>query len=501
MLWTTLWLLVGVGLGTLVLGAGLAWLVTAYEFPGAGFFGWALVLPLAMPAYILGFVFLAVFDFAGPVQTFLRGVIGSDAWFPDVRSLPGAAIVLSLTLYPYVYVLGRAALRQQVPSSFETARTLGDGRLRAARRVVLPLIRPALAAGLAIVMMETLTDFATVQYFNVDTVSVGVYQVWRGMFNRAVAFELAALVLGVALIVIAAERVLRGGLRFYQRGPGRDFERGRLGGWRAAFATTACGVVLALAVGIPILQLGAWAVGSTAQVEATRIFETLGNSLGIAVASGVACVGLGLLVAGGARLSGSPLALRIRHLATVGYAVPGPVVAMGVLVLIGAATGLISGSPAVTVVVSLLGLVYAYTVRFTAVAYGSVDASMEAITPGVVDAAHTLGSGPGNVLRRVHLPLARTGAAAGMVLVMVDVLKELPIVLLIRPFGLTTTAVWVWELASESRWESAAIPALLIVAVALIPVLVYLRRGKLGEMAAYQTYQPEIETPTPAGVP
>lgn len=498
MLSTTFWLLFGVGAGALILGAGLSWLVTAYDFPGAGLFTWALVLPLTMPAYILGFVFLAVFDYPGPVQTTLRQIFGAGAWFPDVRSIPGAAAVLSLTLYPYVYVLGRAALRQQVPSSFETARTLGDGRLRAARRVVLPLMRPALAAGLAIVMMETLTDFATVKYFNVDTVSVGVYEVWRGMFNRDVAFELAALVLGVGLLVIAFERVLRGGLRFHQRGAGRDFERARLGGWRGVAATSVCAGVLALAVGIPLLQLSIWAFGSAAAVEPGRVIETLGNSLGIAIAAAVSCVVVGLLVAGGARLSGSEFARRVRHLATVGYAVPGPVVAMGVLIIVGAATDLVAGGPALIVALSLLGLVYAYTVRFVAVAYGSVDASMEAITPSVVDAAHTLGSGPAGTLRRIHLPLARAGATAGMVLVMVDVLKELPIILLIRPFGLTTTAVWVWELASESRWESAAVPALLIVAVAFVPVVIYLRRGRMSEMAAYHAYEPDLQ-PEPEG--
>lgn len=493
MLWTTAALLAGVATGTLILGAGLAWLVTAYDFPGVNLFGWALVLPLAMPAYILGFVFLAVFDYPGPIQTLLRDLLGPEIWFPDVRSIPGATVVLSLTLYPYVYVLARAALRQQVPSTFETARLLGDSRLRAARRVVLPLVRPALAAGLAVVMMETLTDFATVQYFNVDTVSVGVYQVWRGMFNRDVAVELAGLVLVVAFVVIALERLMRGGVRFYQRGTARDFERGRLAGWRAAAAAMVCGAVLALAVVVPVLQLVGWALDSTVHIDVARVVETLSNSLGIALVAGVACVLVGVVVAGGARLSGSPLAMRARHLASVGYAVPGPVVAIGVLILVGVATDMVAGGAVATVALSLLGLVYAYMVRFMAVAYGSVDASLESITPSVVDAAHTLGSGPGRVLRRIHLPLARSGALGGMVLVMVDVLKELPIVLLIRPFGFTTAAVWVWELASESRWESAAVPALLIVAVAVIPVVVYLRRGRTIPTAAYHTYEPMRE--------
>lgn len=477
MLSSTFLLLAGVGVSTLVVGAGLAWLVTAYDFPGVRFFSWALVLPLAMPAYILGFVFLAVFDFPGPVQSALRSVFGPDVWFPEVRSLPAAILVLSLTLYPYVYVLARSSLRRQVPSTFETARLLGDTRLQAARRVVLPLSRPALAAGLAVVMMETLTDFATVQYFNVNTISVGVYQVWRGMFDREVAIELAGLVLVVALLVIGVERGLRGGLRFHQRGAPRDFERSVIVGPRRFVATGVASVVLAMAVGIPVVQLLVWSLASTGRVSLSRVVETVGNSLGIALMAAIVCVVVAVIVAGGSRLSGSALALRLRHLATVGYAVPGPVVAIGVLAIIGAVTGAVSGGATATALVSLLGLVYAYVVRFVAVAYGAVDAGLESITPSVVDAAHTLGSGPAAVLRRIHLPMVRSGAVAGLVLVMVDVLKELPLVLLIRPFGFTTTAVWVWELASESRWESAAVPALLIVAIATIPVVISLRRS------------------------
>ena len=489
MIATTFAVLVSVGAGTLVLGAGLAWLVTAYDFPGVRFFSWALVLPLAMPAYILGFVFLAILDFPGPVQTTLRGLFGPDVWFPEMRSILGVALVMSHTLYPYVFVLARAALREQAPSSFETARLLGDGRLRAARRVVLPLARPALAAGLVVVMMETLTDFATVQYFNVDTVSVGIYQVWRGMFDRDVAIELAALVLVVALTVIAFERLLRGSIRFYQRGAARDFERGRLRGWQGAGALVVCAGVLAAAVVVPVVQLVAWAFGSSDSLELSRAFEYVGNSMGIALVAGLVCVAVAMVVAGGSRLSRSVMARRAGHLATVGYALPGPVVAIGVLTVIGAATTLFDASAGGIVVLSLIGLVYAYTIRFMAVAYGAVDASLESITPSVVDAAHTLGSSPGRVLRKVHLPMARAGAIAGLVLVMVDVLKELPIVLLIRPFGFTTASVWVWERASESRWAEAAVPALLIVVVAMIPVVFYLRRGS-EDVGSYRTPRP-----------
>lgn len=480
---TTLVLLAGVGLGSLVLGAGLAWLVTAYRFPGVELFRWILVLPLAMPAYVLGFVFLALFDFPGPVQTTLRAVFGPDVWFPDVRSVGGAAAVLSLTLYPYVYLLARAALREHAPSTFEAARLLGDGRLRAAVRVVMPLARPSLAAGLLVAMMETLTDFATVQYFNVQTVSVGVYRVWRGAFDRQAAFELAALVLVFALMVVVAERLLRGGRSYEQRGRGREFEQVELKGSRAVSAVGACLVVLTLGFLLPVAQLAVWAVGSRGEgVRIGQGLEYAGNSLTVALAVGGVAVVVAVLLAGGARLAGGRLAARAARLAVAGYAVPGPVVAIGVLGLVIGAARLAErigvASPGTLVALSLLGLVYAYVVRFMALAYGPVDASLEKVTPSIVDAAHTLGAGPGRVLRQVYLPMVRAGAGAGAVLVAIDALKELPIVLFIRPFGFTTLSVWVWQLASESRWSQAALPAMLIVLVAAIPVLIHIRRAR-----------------------
>lgn len=483
MLWTTFVLLVLVGGGTLILGTGLAWLTAANEFPGRRVFTWALMLPLAMPAYILGFVFLAVSDFAGPIQTTWRTLFGPDAWFPDVRSTAGVAMVMSLSLYPYVYILARSALREQTPSTFEAARTLGDNRISALRRVVLPMARPSLAAGVMLVMMETLTDFATVQYFNVQTVSVGIYQVWRGMFDRETAVELAALLLFIALFIIGLERLLRGPARFYQRGAARAFERVPLTGWKATAAVTACGLVLAAAIVVPIIQLLYWLWASPAVVtDMTRALEFLSNSLGMAIAAAVGVVLLAMLAAGGARFSGSPLVRRAAHLVTIGYAVPGPVVAIGVLVMISWVTGATGANPAGVVLLSLMGLAYAYIVRFIALGYGAVDASMEKITPSTIDAAHTLGASPSRVMKQIYLPMAGTGAAAGAVLVAIDVLKELPIVLLVRPFGFTTASVWVWELASESRWASAAIPALLIVVSAMIPIAIYLggersRRG------------------------
>ncbi len=479
MLWSTLSLLVLVGGGALMVGTSLAWLVTAYDFPGRRVFTWALMLPLAMPAYVLGFVFLAVFDFAGPVQTALRSVFGFDVWFPDVSSIGGAALVMTFTLYPYVYILARSAFREQTPATYESARMLGDSRFVALRRVVLPMARPTLAAGVALVIMETLTDFATVQYFNVQTVSVGVYQVWRGMFDRETAVELAALVLLIAILVLGLERLFRGSAKFFQRGAPREIERVTLRGRRSALAIGACGGVLAFAIVLPIAQLLVWMFTSTGTVgDIGRAFEYLSNSLGLAVAAAVGAVVVAVLVAAGSRFSGSGLVRKAAHLVTAGYAVPGPVVAIGVLVIVSWLSGAMGRNPTGLVLLSLTGLVYAYVVRFMALAYGAVDASLEKITPATVDAAHTLGATPSRVMRQIHFPMAGAGAAAGAVLVTIDVLKELPIVLLIRPFGFTTASIWVWELASESRWSSAAVPALLIVVAAMIPIVIYLRRER-----------------------
>ncbi len=481
---TTLVLLVSVVACTLVLGTGLAWLVGRYRFPGQRWFSWLLVLPLAVPAYVLGFCYLGLLDHPGPVQTALRGWFGADIWFPEIRSLPVAVVVLSLASYPYVYLLARAALTEQTAATYEAARVLGHGPLQAARRVVLPLARPSLAAGAALVAMETLTDFATVQYFNVQTVSVAVYQVWNGMYDRVAATEIASLVLGFAIVVVALERVARGRARFHQTGGARHVEPVRLSGRRAWAATAVCSLVLGTAFVVPVVQLVAWST-TTALLDSgggldPRYLAYLVNSLTVAALAAVGCAALAVLLASAGRLGGGASSRRLARFATIGYAVPGPVVAIGVLAILAGADRLLDalGLPGGGVLVTgtLVGLVYAYVVRFLALAYGSVDASLEKVAPSMTDAALTLGATPRRVVGRVHLPLVRSGVGVALVLVAVDALKELPVVLLLRPFGFETLAIWVNQLATESRWELAGLPALTIVAVAVVPVVVLFRR-------------------------
>ncbi len=477
---STVVLMVGVGLGTLVVGGGLAWLVSAYRFPGSRLFGWLLVLPLAMPGYILGFVTLSVVGFTGPVQTWWRDRFGADAWFPEVRSLGGAVVVLTLVLYPYVFLLARAALRDQAGGAYEVARSLGAGPVEAARRVVVPMVRPALAAAATVVMMETLTDFATVQYFGVDTVSVGVFRIWKGSFDREAASELATLVLVFALVVIALERALRGRARFGQAGgAGGGLVPRRLGGGRAAAATATCAAVLTLAFALPTARLVGWAVSEARGDRGTpltdRFAEYTANSLLLGAATAAVCVVVAVVLASAGRFTGGPTVRVATRAATVGYAVPGPVVAIGViLVLVGLDDALEAvlgvGLPGIVATGSLIGLVYAYAVRFLGPGVNAVESGLAQVPEEVTASARSLGARPGVVLGRVHLPLSRASVLTAAVLVAVDALKELPIVLLLRPFGFDTLSVWVWNLGSESRFEQAALPALAIVAAALVPV-------------------------------
>jgi iron(III) transport system permease protein len=496
MITSTVALLVLVSLGTTILGVSMAWMVSAYRFPGRSVFRVALVLPLAMPGYILGYVFMTTFSFAGPVQSMLRDWFGtSDVWFPNVRSLPGAAVVLSLTLYPYVYVLMLTALREQGLRTWQVSRTLGQGRLRGAWRAVLPAARPTLAAGVALVMMEVLTDFATVQYFNVETVPVGIYKVWTGEADRVTATQLAVLVLVFALAVIVLERALRGRARFYQAGAKGFLEPVVLRGSRRWLASGACLAVLSAAFLLPVWRLFTW-IDLGSQVTVERYFEHMGRSVTLAGMAAGGCLLVGGLVTAAGRLTGTRATRWATKGILVGYALPGTVIALGVLTLF-------SELGRVTLVTtSLLGVVYAYIVRFVPLATVTVDASLEKVTPSVVMAARTLGARPGRILRRVHLPMLRSGAAAALLLVFVHTLQELSIVLLLRPFNWDTLAVLVFGLTQNSAWEETGLPALTIVAVALVPVILMLRAGagKEGPSQWERALAEPTAVPTPAGV-
>ncbi len=470
--------------GAVALGAGLAWLTTAYRFPGRRLLSGLLVLPVAVPAYILGLVWSSLLSYAGPVQQAWRAVFGESAGFPPVRTLPVAAGVLVLTLYPYVYLLARVAFRTQAAVPYGAARTLGLSPLQAAVRVVLPLARPSLAAGGLLVALETLSDFATVQYFGVETLSVGIYKVWRGQFDRPAATALALLVLLLALGLLAAERRLRAGARYSpQTRDSTPLAPLALTGWRAWAATGGCTAVLALSVGVPLVTLASWSTTTALRAPGGALdpdfLRAAANSVLLAGQTALVVVVLALLLVHAARVD-PRRRVRLAVQATVsGYAVPGPVLAIGALLVLAAARsaldglGLPGGGGLVTGSVAVLLLVY--TARFLALGCSSTEARLAGVSPSLTAAALSLGAAPRRVLGRVHLPLARSGLGVAGVLVAVDALKELPIVLLLRPFGFDTLAVRVWQLAADSRYETAGLPALTIVAVALVPVAVLLR--------------------------
>ena len=441
---------------------------------------WALVLPLAMPSYILGFVTTAVFGVAGPVQTFWRDQFGRDAWFPEIRSMPGAIVTLTLTLYPYVYLLARTALRDQAATAVLVARTLGASRAEAARRVVVPMLRPAIAAGAAIVAMETLTDFATVQYFNQETVTVGVFRIWRGTYDRDAASEIATLVLVLALFSIGFERVLRGRARFGDVGrrcrPGRAAAAARLAGRRGDAGRHGRRRRRRSSPRPPDSSRGP--SPSSAARGAHRCCRATPSSSATASPSppspSIICVLASTIVANARRFSPARVVGMASRVSIVGYAVPGPVVAMGVVLALVGLDDLLdrvgTGLPGFAATGSFIALSYAYAVRFLAPGLTTVEAGITLVPNEVTASAQSLGAGPLSVLRRIHLPLARTSVLAAAILVGVDALKELPIAYLLRPVGFDTLPVWVYDLASESRFEQAALPALTIILVALVPV-------------------------------
>ncbi len=484
LIWNTLILIAGVGLGVAVLGTGLAWLVTMYRFPGRAAFEWLLILPLAMPAYVIGFVFLAIFDYAGPVQSWLRHAFGPGIWFPDVASPGGVVLVMTLVLYPYVYLLARAAFLEQSEATLEAAHALGANRRKVFWKIALPLARPSIVAGLALALMEALADFGTVAIYGFDTFTVAIYRVWFGLFDRGAATELASLLLLFTLTLYLVERSLRGRARFYQtEGKVRPATPKRLTGWKAGTATGVAGLVVVVAFVLPVAQLILWTVADLGGSDYDRYSEYMLNTLTLGAVTTIVAVAAAVVVGYGLRLSRSRLVAAFGRIASMGYALPGSVIAVGVLVplafidhsldaLLLAFWGTGSG---LLLTGSMVGLVFAYLVRFLAVSCQTVEASLVKITPSMDMAGRSLGVSQGGVLWRIHLPLIRGGLCTAAILVFVDVIKEMPATLLLRPFGYETLALRVWELTSESLWQAAALPALTIVAVGILPVLILAR--------------------------
>lgn len=487
----------GTGFGALLVGTGTAWLVTQYQFVGRRYVEWLLLLPLAMPAYIIAYTYTGMLDFAGPLQSLLRELTGwryGDYWFPQIRSLAGAILMLTLVLYPYVYMLARTAFREQSLSLLEASRTLGLTPRQHFWKVALPLARPAIITGTALAMMEAFADYGTVQYFGIPTFTTGIFRTWFGMGSQAAAAQLAALLTGFVLLLLLLEQWSRRKIRYYHQGQrSHNVAMRSLSLPKQWLLLLLCLLPLLFGFLIPAAQLLSWAL-SNYQVTLNAQFAMLvWNSFKLAAMAALISVLLALLFAYGKRLRHDVLVRAPVRLAALGYAVPGTVIAIGVMLPLayldgqidllaerwfGVRTGLIFSG-------SLFALLMAYSVRFLAVSLHSVEAGLQRIKPSMDNAARSLGYAPAQVLRKVHVPLLRGSVLTALLLVFVDVLKELPATLLLRPFNFNTLAVRTYELASDERLADAALPALAIVLVSLLPVILLARSVESREQGPY----------------
>jgi len=484
----SLWLCLGVGCGVGIIGVATAWLTAMHDFPGRRFFEWGLILPLAMPAYVLAYVYTDFLQFVGPVQTALRETFGwehGDYWFPDVRTLPGAMLMFVCVLYPYVYLLARTAFLERASGMLEAARTLGMGSWRAFFAVSLPLARPAIVAGVALALMETLADYGTVAYFAVNTFTTGIYRAWFSLGDRVAAAQLAAMLLGFVLFLLMAERISRGRARYNNTtGRNRPMAGARLNGLHALLAVVACTLPLLFGFVLPAILLFKMALAEGDAQFGQRFMMLSRNSFMLAGMTALIGVLLALLMSYGARLSKSSFANALNRIVGLGYAVPGAVIAVGVLIPVTRLDNWLAGqwehwfstNPGLMLTGGMAALIYAYLVRFLAVALHTVESSLAKITPNMDDAARSLGLGQGETLRRVHMPMLRGSLFTAGLLVFVDVMKELPATLVMRPFNFDTLATQAYTLASDERLAEASTASLAIVAVGLLPLIALSRQ-------------------------
>lgn len=461
-------------------GVGCAWFVAAYDFPGKRWFEWALVLPLAMPTYVVAYAYTDFLQFAGPVQTALREAFGwraGDYWFPEVRSIGGAGVLFAMVLYPYVYLLARNAFLERSPRMSDAARTLGAGPWRSFFQVSLPLARPAAAAGIALALMETLADYGAVAYFGVPTLTTGIYKSWYAFSDRPAAAQIAAILLLAVVVLMVLEQKSRGRARYYATGSRvRHHDAHRLRGWHAWGASLFCAVPVVLGFVLPVLILLRLMLREEQLYFTTRYLEWFSNSVILgAVTAGLAVL-LCLLLGYAARATSSKVQAACNRIVSMGYAVPGAVIAVGILIPLSRMDAWASEQGwKVALTGSVLALIYAYLVRFLAVSYQSVQAGLAKITPSMDASARVLGLGVVGTLWRVHAPLLWRSLLTAGLLVFVDVVKELPATLTVRPFNFDTLAVITHQLAADERLAEAALPALTIVLIAFVPVLILAR--------------------------
>ncbi|WP_342609176.1 iron ABC transporter permease [Vibrio tritonius] len=480
----TLLLVIGVMGLSLFFGVPSAWLMAMCRVPGEKWLQWALVLPLAMPGYIVGYIYTDWFDYSGPIQQWLRGITGwtaSDYWFPDIRTLFGATYVLALVLYPYIYLMSRSAFMEQNVSLLQSARLLGCSSFESFRRVSLPLVRPAVAVGLSLVAMETLGDFGTVSYFAVNTLTTAVYDTWLGYSNLGAAAKISAIMLVVIVLFLSGERYSRRKQKLFQTSyTSREDVRYELRGWQKIGAILWCWGLVSVAFILPLLQLASYAYDYFTQ-SWTSEFKTYAlSSLKISVIAAFLATFVAIVVNFTNRLHNSQHSLFFMRAASLGYAVPGTVLAIGVLSPILKMDHWINDiaqmmhfeQPGLVLSGSMFAIVFAMVVRFSAVAIGSVESNLSKVSPSMDMASRTMGCNETQMLRRVHFPMIRRGILVALLLVFIESMKELNAALLLRPFNFETLATYVYNFASDEQLELAALPAVLLVLVGLIPLLI-----------------------------
>ncbi|MBS3805367.1 MAG: iron ABC transporter permease [Oleiphilaceae bacterium] len=484
----TLRLMLGVAAITLTIGVSTAWAVTTCEFPGRRLFEWALLLPFAVPAYVIAYVYTDLLDYAGPVQTLLRDWFGwstaRDYWFPEIRNLGGATLMIGLVLYPYVYLLARAAFLEQSSSLFAVSRSLGHSALSTFFRVVLPIARPAIAVGLSLVLMETLNDFGTVDFFAVETLTAGLFDTWMNLGNLGGAAQIATVMLTFVLILVTLERYSRRRQQQYSpRDDRQPIHRFRLSVARQWACVAACGLPVLLGFVVPAVVLGIYAVEYFEQSWNLSFIRNSLNSLFLSGTAAITTLLIGLTLAYSRRLHDTPGMRVLMRLSSLGYAMPGAVLAVGVIIPLagfdnwldywmqrwfGWNSGLLLSG-------SAFALVFAYTVRFLAVSAGSIESALQKVTPSMDMASRSLGQSPGGTLIRVHLPILRGTLLTAALVVFVDCMKELPATLILRPFNFDTLATYVYQFASDERLSISALPALVIVLAGILPILLMSR--------------------------
>ncbi|MAM88100.1 ABC transporter permease [Allohahella sp. A8] len=480
----TIVLMLGVGICSALLGFGSAWLIALYDFPGRRWLSWALLLPFAVPAYVIAYVYTDLLQYAGPIQLSLRAFFGweraADYWFPHIRSLGGAVIMFALVLYPYVYLTCRTALLEQSDNLMLASRVLGAGPARIFFRILLPICRPALAVGLSLVLMETLNDYGTVSYFAVQTLTAGLYDTWLNMGSVSGAAQIAVTMVGFALLLMFLERASRRSReRYSSSNRQRAIQPRKLRGWHAWLATLACLLPITLGFLVPCAVLLDYAISYFDVSWNSRFFSYAGNSLFLSGMSALVLIVVGTVLSYSIRIQPSRVNRLLARLSCVGYAMPGAVLALGVIIPFaatdnwidshmeawtGEGTGLLLSG-------TTFAIIFAYCTRFATISIGSIESGMQRITPSMDQAATMLGSSPLNTLRRIHLPLLRPSLLTAALIIFVDCMKELPATLILRPFNFETLATFVYQYASDEQLAQSSLAALCIVVAGLLPLL------------------------------